>query len=225
MRHWNWDGMVDANRGKLLRLLAGLAALLGSGETVRRVVWRRVLTALVPMESAARRLIYVLARDLTVVPGPARGGGAIAAKRGKPSDRAPVFALTDRRRVPDPPPRTCPDRRAPRILFLDEWVPRDVPPLPSDDDPVAAAALRRRLAALEGALGDLPGQAKRLVRAYARWERMRRAGRHARLLPFRMGRPPGHRARDRRPAHAVLADCHDLAVRCLRMLERETYGR
>ena len=225
MRHWNWDEMVDANRGRLLRLLAGLAALLGSGETVRRIVWRKVLTALVPMESAARRLIYVLARDLAVVPGPVRGAGGGVAKRGNPSDRAPVFALTDRRRIPDPPPRRCPDRLAPRILFLDEWVPRATPPLPSGDDPVPAAALRRRLAALAGALGDLPGQARRLVRAYARWERAWNAGRRARTLPFRMGRPPGHRDRYRRPAHDVLADCHDLAVRCLRMLERERYGR
>ena len=224
MRHWDWNGMVATNRGKLLRLLAGLVALLGSGETVRRVVWRKILTSLVPMESATRRLIYVLARDLPVTPGPVRSDRTVDVRRSKRSDRAPTFALTDRRRVPDPPPRTCPDRRAPRILFLDEWVPRDLPPEPSDDDPVAIATLRRRLAALKAALDDLPSQARRLVRAFGRWERARKAGHRSRLLPFRMGRPPGHRERHRRPAHDLLADCHDLSVRCLRMLEREKYG-
>ena len=223
MRHWDWDGMVEANRGKLLRLLVGLVALLGSGPVIKRVVWRRIVGALVPMESAARRLIYVLARDLvvTLLPAVARGEARTHGKRGV---RGAVFSLTDRPRVPDPPPRTCPRRREPRILFLDEWVPRDVPPEPSDDDPVAAVALRRRMEALKAALDDLPAQALRLARWLARNERARQAGAWRRVHPLRMGRPPGNRERYRRPAHDVLADCQDLAVRCLRMLERERFG-
>ena len=240
MRDWDWDAMVEANRGKLMRLLLGLAALLGTAPTVRRAVRRRLLASLVPLESAVRRLALVMARDLAVALPPLRGtpvqkAGPKQASRGEagaetPAPRPPPFALADRRRIPDPRPRTCPERLAPRILFLDEWTPRPRAPEPRDDDPVDAAALRRRLAAARGALEDLPAQALRLARWRARGERAfgawreRRRGRAPRTCPLRTGRAPGHRSRRRRPAHDILADCHDLARHCLRMLERERYG-
>ena len=225
MRHWNWDDMVEANRAKLLRLLAGLLALVGSGETVRRVVRRRLLAALVPMESAARRLIYVAARDLIATLRPPRGGGGSrTGPRGAPGAHGAAFVLTDRPRVPDPPPRRCPERLAPRVMYLDEWCPRDPHPDPSDDDPVAAAPVRRRLAALGRALDDLPAQARRVARWRARNARAGDSGPRRRLYPFRSGRPPGQRTRRRRPAHDRLADCHDLALRCRYMLETERYG-
>ena len=218
MRYWDWDGMVEANRRRLLRLLAGLLALLGSGGTVTRAIRRRAVAALVPMEAAARRLAFVLARDLDATLPPARGGGIRARDRGR---RAPVFALVDPPRRPGPPspPRTgC---HAPRVLFLDEGTARPALPVPSDADPVDATALRRRAAALEAALGDLPAQARRLARWQARGARARAAGTWRRVHPLRLGRPPGRRRRDPRPAHGVLADCHALAMRCLRMLEAE----
>ena len=221
MRDWDWDGMAEANRGRLLRLLVGLFGLLGSGSTVRRVVWRKILARLVPMESAVRRLIFVLARDLDLPP--VQGGGGTGATRGAAGGaaRGAAFVLVDRLRNVDPKPRRCPTRFEPRVSFLDEAVARDRVPEPADDDPMDAAALRRRLDALEKALGDLPAQARRLVRWQQRNERARAAGHRRRMYPFRTGRPPGHRERGRREADKVLADCHDLALRCLAMLDGE----
>ncbi len=214
---WDWDGMAEANRGKLLRLLVGLLGLLGSGPMVKRVVWRKILARLVPMESAVRRLIFVLARDLDLPP--ARGGGGPGGKGGGAA-RGMAFVLVDRMRAVDPASPHCPRGREPRVSFLGEDVPRGGVPEPSDDDLLDAAALRRRLDALEKALANLPAQARRLVRWQQRNARARATGRWRRVHPFRAGRPPGYRERRPGEAHGVLADCHDLAIRCLAMLEQ-----
>ena len=225
MRHWDWDAMVEANRGWLMRLLAGLAALVGSGPAVRRAVWRKALASLVPMESATRRLIYVMARDLPVPP-PRADAAPGRGLRGKGTGTASrtAFALADRRRDPVPPARAVPHGREPRLCGFDDWTPRERPAPTSDDDPVDADPLRRRLDAMRAALGDLSAQARRLARWSAMQDRRRAAGRRARVLPLRPGRPPGHLARGTRAADRVLADCHDLAVRCLRMIERERFA-
>jgi hypothetical protein len=70
-------------------------------------------------------------------------------------------------------------------------VPAWRPPLP--DDPLDAGRLARRLAALAGALDDLPGQARRFARWKARRDRALAAGRIHRVTPLRGGRPPGGR--------------------------------
>ena len=238
--------MVEGNREWLVRLLAGLVALLGTGELVPRRLKREVLARLVPMEAALRRLIVVAARDVDV-PLPPRGlprpraGDCVGGKRsrrgagtGADGERSrigcgtevasrPPFRLTDRMRVPVPLGYRPARRGAPRITFfdgLDEPRP-PVPPLPDDDDAVDTAALRRRLAAMEGALADLPAQAKRLLRWYARRNRAWAAGRFFRLYPLRTGRPPGHRARGKRDVDDVLATCHELAVAVRNMLAAE----
>ncbi len=219
MRHWDWDGMVEANRGRLIGLLAGVFALLGTGETVRRVVWRAVLARLVPMESALRRLIFILACEITVTVGPARSGSG---RRGSGAGmRKPVFALTEPLRDPDGPSKSCPRGREPRICSLDDWTPRDRVPEPSDDDLLDASALARRMAAMEAALTDLPAQAMRMARWQARNARDREGGTWRRLYAFRSGRAPGHRQRAKRPEDEVLATCHDLALCYRAMVEAE----
>jgi hypothetical protein len=70
-------------------------------------------------------------------------------------------------------------------------VPAWRPPLP--DDPLDAGRLGRRLAALAGALNDLPGQARRFARWQARRDRALAAGRIHRVTPLRGGRAPGGR--------------------------------
>ena len=221
MRHWQWDEMVEANRGRLIGLLAGLFAMLGSGP-VRRVVWREVLAKLVPMESALRRLIFIMARDLRVTLPPVRAlSGAVP--KGKGGKRKPVFRLTDVMRNPTPKRRSTPGH-GPRILFLDEWRARPDTPEPSDDDLIDTSALRYRLAAMQAALGDLPAQARRLARWYARRDRMRAAGKFSRLYPIRSGRAPGHVKGGKRDVDEVLANCHDLALRCREMVEAEKYA-
>ena len=219
MRHWDWDGMVEVNRGWLIRLLAGLFAMLGTGP-VQRVVWRNVLARLVPMESALRRLIYIMARDLPVVVRPSKAcPGSIPAGKGERGERVPVFKLTDPPRIPDPKPRTCSRRNEPRICSLDDWGPRARIPEPRDDDWVDAESLRRRLAAMKAALDDLPAQARRMARWYGRRDRIRATGKHSRLYPFRSGRAPGHREGGKRDVDELLAICHDLALHARMMVE------
>ncbi len=220
MRHWPWDEMIEANRGRLIGLLAGMFAMLGSGDRVTRVVWRQVLARLVPMESALRRLICVAARDLTVTIGPARAGSKATGERQGSAGRA-VFALTDTMRDPDPKRRSVPTAKEPRILSLDEWVPREGAKEPADDDLLDASALLRRLEALKAALNDLPAQALRLARWMARNERTRENGTWRRFYAIRSGRPPGHRQGGKQEVDEVLANCHDLALRCRDMVERE----
>ena len=213
--------MVEANRVRLIGLLAGLFDMLGTGDRVTRVVWRRVLAQLVPMESALRRLIYILARDLEITVPVARVGSRKGVKEKKREPGKPVFPLTDTLRDPDPTPRSCPTRKEPRILFLDEWKPRADAPKPADDDLMDVTALRRRLEALKAALADMPAQARRLARWRARNERMRKAGKWRRPYSTRSGRPPGHRKDGKREVDEVLANCDALALECRAIVEAE----
>jgi hypothetical protein len=113
--------------------------------------------------------------------------------------------------------RTAPAQAVPRILFPGIAEPFSIPPPPSPDDPIDAARLGRRLAALAVALDDLPGQAKR----FARWRARRdaanaqaRQGRHegrARVWPLKPGRPPGWRRKPDHEVHEVLDVVHGLA--------------
>ena len=81
-------------------------------------------------------------------------------------------------------------------------------PAPKKDDTVNARPLCRRLAAIKGALEDLPRQARRL----ARWRARPIEARRPRLsTPLRPGRPPGHRKRQTHEVDEILADCHWLA--------------
>jgi len=141
----------------------------------------------------------------------AAGATSIAAAQAQSEDtktRVPAFLLFA------PLKRFGAHRKGPS-----QWVPRilfdlDAPPAPaahkpaSPNDPVSALPLCRRLAALQTALDDLPGQAQRL----ARWRARRRLRRGGRLSPLRPGSPPGHRTRGSHPVNDVLHNCHGLAI-------------
>jgi hypothetical protein len=134
--------------------------------------------------------------------------------------------------------RYVPAHAAPRILFPGVTEPFSLPPPPSPDDPIDAARLGRRLAALAAALDDLPGHARR----FARWKAARAAagaqskdqdirrnepapGRIRRIAPLRRGRPPGGRLtrydptathpRRIREVDEILAHANALAVYAL----------
>jgi hypothetical protein len=124
--------------------------------------------------------------------------------------------------------RYVPAHAAPRILCPGVTEPYSLPPPPSPDDPIDAARLNLRLAALAAALDDLPGQARRFARWKARQEtagarKAPASGR--RISPLRSGRPPGGRlsrfdpsARSRRnirDVDEVLAHAHALALYAL----------
>ena len=73
----DWDFSIERNRGMLLPHIAGLFALIGlveggMVERVSRPVYRKALTILKSAESAVRRLIIVMARDIKVEPRPKR---------------------------------------------------------------------------------------------------------------------------------------------------------
>jgi hypothetical protein len=125
--------------------------------------------------------------------------------------------------------RTTPPHAAPRVMFPGFSEPHKLPPPPSPDDPISAARLVQRIAALTAALDDLPGQARR----FARWKARRDAGFEQRTSPIRRGRPPGGRLTRWDPdAHAadaqgrrsprnireideILAHAHSLALYAL----------
>jgi len=209
--------MVEANRVRLLSMLGGLMLLVGPG-LLRRVIRRALLRQILTLESAVRRLIYVAARDMRVtLRASAPPLGAISGRPG--ADNAPVFALIEAPRRPEGAPRRTAPGHGPRILFLDEERPADEWRKPTPDDLMETTALRRRLGAMKAALDDLPKQARRLARWFARQERTRGTGRFARLYPIRSGRAPGHREDGKGDVDAVLADCHDLALRAREMIE------
>jgi hypothetical protein len=212
--------------------------------TLPRHLHRAVLRLLRPAEAAARRLIIVAARDIAVAPAPprackakgglplvrngvgtgivlprgvARLGTCLPAARLATMPRAPSFALFDplrpafRRRRPKP-------SGVPRIWALGGRDPVPIPvrkpPLPGD--PVDAARLDLRLAALASALDDLPKQARRFALWRARnADRRKRGSRLRRLSPLRSGPPPGSLPRaSRQPPHEVneiLDRAHGLA--------------
>ena len=73
----DWDFSIERNRGLLLPHIVGLFALIGlveggMVERVSRPVYRKALTILKSAESAVRRLIIVMARDIKVEPRPKR---------------------------------------------------------------------------------------------------------------------------------------------------------
>ena len=70
----DWQLIIDGNGKALRRILAMLVAMagLGSENTLPYHLHRKLIVLLRPMESAVRRLIIIVARDLVVTLPPAR---------------------------------------------------------------------------------------------------------------------------------------------------------
>jgi hypothetical protein len=86
----DWDFAIERNREPLLRHILGLFALIGlveggMVERLSRPVYRRALTVLKSAESAVRRLIIVMARDIVVEPRPKRPApkGLVRSREGR----------------------------------------------------------------------------------------------------------------------------------------------
>ena len=210
----DWAFAIERHREPLLRIVAGLFAMIGltEGGTIERLsrpLYRLVLGVLRPAESAVRRLIIVAARDIVVEPSPKRPfpTGRVIARKGKgQSKRGASFKLFDPRKDFDggkgrgrrhKGPRVEPrihvfdfDPRIPLFLRAQPALAAPVPEVDDaiDDDTVNAGPLCRRLAAIKRALEDLPRQAKRLARWRARPVEERRP---QLSTPLRIGRPPG----------------------------------
>ncbi len=203
----SWTRCIEINREDLLPIVAQILAMLGDSEILLRHMHLAILALLRPAESTLRRLIEIAAMDIVVKPRAKRGppSGKIPNGAGK---RKPIFVLMDPRKEVGPPKRKTAPGFGPNVRGFDDLdisPPGRVEILP--DDPVNAAALRRRVEALVAAMNDIPGQAKRLARKQAGMERP--------LRVMRPGRPPGHVERGKRPIDLLLAEVHQLALMAL----------
>lgn len=202
----------------LLRVVMGLFEYVGvtpDGEALQRLpktIQNVVLRALLPAESAARRLILFVSRRVTLVEQAGRGRG----KKGKlrTGKRAPVFNLFDRQRYF--PELADPSKKvggAPGIRIYDFETGLWYPPRPrakEPRDPSDATRIGRRMVALHRALSGIEREAKRLKRAMARREKAppgpKRCG------PVRPGWPPGYRERATLEVDRLLAELHAIVI-------------
>ena len=220
------------------RLLAGLFVLAGfsaGGSSVARlpgVIQRRVRRGLLPLESAARRLIFFVERRLPATPAPKVTAGPTAKERStlgylskqmkkknrkragaQCGTRAAVFWLCDKPRycplTADPHRRPPRGGAVPRIWLLDGSDPLRAPPVKPTRDDGDARKLFRRLQGLLGALDDMPGQALRLRRLMAR--RKAKALKRGSPNPIREGAPPGYRYDGKGEQFDLLRGCHRMA--------------
>ncbi|MEQ1521963.1 MAG: hypothetical protein ABL936_11905 [Aestuariivirga sp.] len=223
----DWDLAIKRNSEALIEIVADLFAILGIvGEaTVSRLPWpvyRAALRILRPAESCVRRLIVIAARGLVVAPATSRPGTKGPTRTRKGGALRLSFQLFDPEKRIMIPRRMTPKRGSARIHMFNAdnelvtiWPPpRPTPgraptPLPADGL-VNGARLIRRLEALEGALADLPRQARRL----ARWQmRQETSPNPSFKSPLRPGRPPGYRRRVVHQVDELLHECQWLAHR------------
>lgn len=207
---------IERNRSALVRIVGTLFAMLGLSDTagpdrISRSLHFSILRILRPAESAVRRLIVLLARDVGVKLRLPRSLATASIKGREGSGRSPKFQLFDPRKRfahQRKPPRKPPARFGPRIFYLGDEPPPLVPSRLAPDGHVDARRLTERLRAIRSALDDLPKQARRLARALVRREKVP----HLRLKgPLRPGRAPGYRRKITHEADEVLRECHGLA--------------
>ncbi len=225
----HWPLAISRNLDALRAVVAAIGALLaGHDQLIARRLRNAAFAMLRPAEAAARRLIVIAARGLVLASSATRSFAWAGQARAAADERIPAFRLFD------------PKGRFPRLVRVaPAGIPRirtfwgapalaapPPPPAPRSHDPEAAvgsARLRLRLAALEAALADLPGQARRLARWRACWQARsaERGGPASRPpSPLRIGRPPGWRAKAGAAIDAVLHDCHALALDALALDSR-----
>ena len=214
----DWPTIIERNCERLVAVLTELFVMAGFGRggtaLMPRNVCRALLILLRPTESAVRRLIVMAARGIAVK---LRGAGVSRAFPAglvlhRDAERVAAFGLID------PLKRFAPEgfewgrnevQVLPRISvpgLFDPIFPAAAP-LPTDDDLISPAAIRRRLLALRHALDTLPRQALRL----ARWRARRGLKKIGRMSPFRPGFAPGYHRTHPREIDAILGDCHYFA--------------
>ena len=223
----DWAKAIERNAEALNAIVAALFAMLElAGDAtvswISQPLHRAVQRILRPAESAVRRLIVIAARGLVVKLAPARPAPVGATAKGGGSKRPSLpFKLFDPRKNFAAPRQKKIKGNPPRIHFFDgnSWVgsqwsaPQPEPDPPPPDGLVGAERLSRRLQALMLALGDLPRQARRLVRWRLRQEKKTNPKFRS---PLRPGPPPGHRKKPVHEVDRVLTECHGLAFDAMR---------
>lgn len=233
----NWHLALKHNHDTLLRIAAGLFALLGLqfGQTVESLPrhQRRVaFLVLRPSESALRRLLLVAAFVYASVALPMAERvvrvtkGARSSTPAPRKQNAPPFKLIDPRKAfylfPNRPKARRPVGAGPGPFISDPFDPDSAEKrrahfaeyerrMQARREEPSAKALCHRLNALMAALEDLPHQARRMVTLQARIAQSQTRRGKPILPPLRPGLPPGHRAREKYEVDAVLKECHTLA--------------
>ncbi len=240
--------MIERYRLVLLRLVAGLFVVAGVGpetqgvEVFSRRVRGSILRVLRQSESATRRLIFAIARQLEIpvyVPRSKQAKAVRKTARSK-ADKTPSRTRVPQFRLIDPrvfleelhPNRKRNARKSrrqrggdPRLVFrfadfgapaCEAW--SDPAPEISPDDPVTAKHILRRMQAMHDALNDLPKQAQRMVREIAKRRTLPPGP--GRVGPIRAGLPPGHRKKPVHVVDTVLRECHWLAMQVPKPPER-----
>ncbi len=218
----DWDLVISRNRDLLLKIIASLYAMAGFAEgAVAEVMPRRIYGALMlvlrPAESAVRRLIVIAAQGLSLKPRalrPLPAGLPVFSSAG--GSAVPAFCLFDPLKHFDLDDFDHSPEALPRHGFAGFYVEERLPPPPSlsMDELVSSVSLCQRLNALQSALVNLPGQARRLARWQARRDLMlKRKGpfRPVRMSVCRPGLPPGWRQRQLHEVDDILRDCHYFA--------------
>ncbi len=204
----NWQLVLEMNRTALLGLVSVMLSMLPDGAVMARAAKRRMLAILLPSEACLRRLIVIVTRTMEAPVVTARAASRASTPRGKASvERAPVFGLFDPRRRVEAE-RTRRHGAGPRVGFFDEWTPQGQKSVPADEDELDFASLRHRIAAMQRALDDVPGQAQRLMQIIAR----RKLAGNRKVKVMRPGRPPGHREGGKREVDEMLAGLNYLAL-------------
>jgi hypothetical protein len=224
-----WDAAVDRNTVVLRVIVAELVGLLVvfgglDAVTVPRAIRNMILRVLRPAESAARRMIVIAARHVSVAGLSAKQESSQSVTRKSTSrtftHSSPHLSSRVTFQLFDPRKRFGQRRitytvSRPRVFFIAPdppfiplfQQPQSQPLLqPVADIQAGATRLCRRLKALLAALEDLPRQAKRLARLRALREVKKRH-----LSPLRIGPPPGHRKIPTDDVNHVLAECHAFA--------------
>jgi hypothetical protein len=144
----------------------------------------RALLVLKPAEAMARRLLYLMAPDLTVSPANAGASGHPIPAHAPPVSPAKAGAAIPRFRFTEPL-GPGPKNNGPRIRFFNE-PPR--PPKPVRvPRPKTSAPLLARIRALQAVIDQPEAHAKRL----ARWIARRKARGHPRPVAFAFLKIPG----------------------------------
>jgi hypothetical protein len=213
----DWARAIKRNSEALKAIVAALFVMLGSATVARlpRPLHSAVLKVLRPAEAAARRLIVIVARGLVVKPMAARPKPQGLIKRGGRTrlafqlfDPRKRFTIQRRRTGPMAQPRVLVFGHDPHLVPLWSPQPAFIAAKPPDDGQVDGRRLSQRLEALKAALDDLPRQARRLVRAKARREKVPSLKLKSVMRP---GRPPGYRKNPSHEVDEVLRECHGLA--------------
>ena len=226
----DWELAIRRNYEDLAKIVGMIFAAMGiaagtSVETLPRRVYYAAQRILRPAESAMRRLIFLRMRRMTMPEQESRSGPKSQRKESRVeyAERTPAFRLIDPRKTFDERPRTL--KSVPNIWtpgVTERWKPEEKPPL-SDDDPIDTKRLFRRLSALQNALDDLPGQARRMARLMAK--RANAPPGPGCVPPLRPGWPPGYRQRHVHPVDRVLSDCQSLVRYAIDLDWREAKAR